>query len=42
MLALDAVLIQHEHPIAYASKSLNSTQQNYTQIEKEMLAVVFG
>ena len=39
---LGAVLIQDEHPIAYASKSLNSTQQNYAQIEKEMLAVVFG
>jgi len=39
---LGAVLIQDEHPIAYASKSLSNTQQNYAQIEKEMLAVVFG
>ena len=39
---LGAVLIQDEHPIAYASKSLSSTQQSYAQIEKEMLAVVFG
>ena len=39
---LGAVLIQDDHPIAYASKSLTNTQQQYAQIEKEMLAVVFG
>ena len=39
---LDAVLIQNDHPIEYASKSLTHTQQYYAQIEKEMLAVVFG
>ena len=39
---LGAVLIQDDHPIAYASKSLTNTQQHYAQIEKEMLAVEFG
>ena len=39
---LGAVLIQDDHPLAYASKSLTNTQQQYAQIEKEMLAVVFG
>ena len=29
-------------PIAYASKSLNETQQRYAVIEKELLAVVFA
>lgn len=31
-----------EHPIQYASQTLNSTQQNYTQIDKEAYAIVFG
>ena len=39
---MGAVLLQDDHPIAYASKSLTPTQQNYAQIEKEMLANVFG
>ena len=39
---LDAVLLQDGHPIAYASRALSTTQQRYAQIEKEMLAVVFG
>ena len=39
---LGAVLLQNDHPIAYASRALTDTQQRYTQIEKEMLAVVFG
>ena len=30
-----------ENPIACTSKSISTTQQNYTQIEKEMLAVIF-
>jgi transposase InsO family protein len=39
---MGAVLLQDDHPIAYSSKSLTSSQQNYAQIEKEMLAIVFG
>ena len=37
---LGAALLQDDKPIAYASKSLTQTQQNYAQIE--MLAIVFG
>ncbi|GJV49475.1 reverse transcriptase domain-containing protein [Tanacetum coccineum] len=32
---------KHFHPIHFASKTLNNTQQNYTVTEKELLAVVF-
>ena len=39
---MGAVLLQDQYPIAYASKSLTATQQNYAQIKKEMLAIVFG
>ena len=39
---LGAVLLQEGHPITYASKTLTCTQQNYSQIEKEMLAILFG
>ena len=42
---LGAVLLQkHETwaPVAYASRSLTKTEQNYAQIEKEALASVFG
>ena len=40
--ALGAVITQKGKPIAYASRALNSTQQRYSVIEKETLAVVFG
>ena len=39
---LGAVLLQHEKPLAYASRALTPTQQRYAQIEKETLAIVYG
>lgn len=39
---LGAVLMQDSAPVAFASKSLTKTEQNYAQIEKELYAIVFG
>ena len=39
---LGAVLLQDDRPIAYSSRALNKTEQNYAQIEKELLAIVFS
>ena len=39
---LGAAIMQEGRPVAYASKLLNSTEQNYAQIEKELYAVLFG
>jgi len=39
---LGYVLLQHDKPIAYASHSLSDAETRYAQIEREMLAVVFG
>lgn len=40
--ALGACILQNGHPVAYASRALNKSEQNYAQIEKEMAAIVFG
>ena len=39
---LGAVLLQDDHPLAYASRRLTPTEQGYAQIEKELLSVVFA
>ena len=39
---LAAVLLQGGKPIAFASKSLSECKKRYANIEREMLAVVFG
>ena len=40
--ALGAALTQDGKPVAYASKSLTDTESRYANIEREMLACVFG
>lgn len=40
--AMGAVILHDNNPIAYASASLTRAQQNYSQIEKELLAILFG
>jgi transposase InsO family protein len=39
---LGAALLQEGKPVAFASKSLNATEENYAQIEKELYAILFG
>ena len=43
---LGAVLEQKDndqwHPIAYSSRSLTSSENNYSQIERELLSIVFA
>ena len=39
---LGAVLLQGGQPVAYASRALTPTEENYAQIEKELLAIVFS
>jgi hypothetical protein len=42
MKGLGAAILQEHGVVAYASRALSPTEQRYAQIEKEMLAVVFG
>ena len=39
---LGACLLQENQPVAYASRSLTTCEMNYSQVEKELLSVVFG
>lgn len=39
---LGAVLLQEGKPVAFGSAALTETQQRYAQIEKELLAVIYG
>ena len=39
---VEAVLLQNERHVAYASKAFTDSETNYAQIEKELAAVVFG
>ena len=39
---LGAVLIQDDKPVIYASRALTETKQSYSNIERELLSVVFA
>ena len=41
-VGLGAALLQNNKPVAFASKALTDAECRYTNIEREMLAVVFG
>ena len=40
--SLGAVILQEGKPIEFAAKSLTECQQRYSQIEKELLVIVFA
>ena len=39
---MEQLCSKEEKPVTFASKSLNTTEQNYAQIEKELYAILFG
>jgi hypothetical protein len=39
---IGATLLQNSRPVAFASKSLTWTEQRYTNIERELLVVLYG
>ena len=39
---LSAVLLQESQPVVYASRTLTDTEHRYSNIERELLGVVFG
>ena len=39
---LGFVLTQEDHPVTYASQALTQAEKHYSEIEKELLAQVFG
>ena len=40
--SLGAVSLQNNRPVEFIAKSLTDTQQRYSQIEKELLAILFA
>ena len=41
-LGLGAAILQDGKPVAFASRALSNAERNYSQLEKEMLAIVFA
>ena len=39
---LGATLLQESRPMAYSSRVITQTEENYAQVEKELLAIVYA